>query len=152
MFFQKKEFNVKVIHTKLSSNSGASHATTSKQSSDDTFHTAISVNPRQSLKIDSGSTNVIQNFIANIFFREVNLVLYDDSKDQMYKKNNIASIFFDDFIVCYVEEVCFDKNTVMNFEHFLNGTFSVLKISGKEAGVWIWEYSSRQQSLFNWKI
>lgn len=98
-----------MIHTKLSSNSETSHVTTSKDASDDTFHAAISKNPRQSLKLGSSSTNVIQNFIANIFFREVNLVLYDDSKDQMYKKNNIASIFFDDFIICYIEEVNLKK-------------------------------------------
>lgn len=62
---------------------------------------------RQSNRLNSVSKTMIHNFIANIFIKEVNLVLYDDNKDKLYKKNNIASIFLDDFIVCYVEEVIF---------------------------------------------
>lgn len=48
---------------------------------------------------------LIHNFIANILIKEVNVVLYEDSKDRLYQKNNIASIFLDDFIICYAEEV-----------------------------------------------
>lgn len=62
---------------------------------------------RQSSRINSVSKTIIHNFIANIFIKEVNLILYDDHRDHLYKKNNIASIFFDDFIICYVEEVIF---------------------------------------------
>lgn len=72
---------------------------------------------------NSVSKAIIRNFIANIFIKEVNLVLYDDCKDNLYKKNNIASIFFDDFIISYVEEVICDthflfcKKTIIIFEN-----------------------------------
>lgn len=62
---------------------------------------------RQSNRMGSVSKSIIHNFLANIFIKEVNLVLYDDHKDNLCKKNNIASIFFDDFIICYAEEVTY---------------------------------------------
>lgn len=48
---------------------------------------------------------IIHNIIANIFIKEVNLILCDDSKDNFHTKNNIASIILDDFIICYAEKV-----------------------------------------------
>lgn len=102
-----------MIHTKLScSNSGSNNTLTSKETTDDKNFTRISPNTRESMKIGSAVTTIVQNFIANIFFREVNLILYDDCKHHLYKKNNIASIFFDDFIICYIEEVNYNFNAI----------------------------------------
>lgn len=60
---------------------------------------------RQTNRIDPRSKTIIQNFVTNIFIKEVNLILYEDCKDHLFRKNNIASVFLDDFIICYVEEV-----------------------------------------------
>lgn len=103
---QKKEFNVKVVHTKLSSsNSTSNTAPINKGSTDDKYQANNVQRARQSIKMNSASKTIIHNFVANIFIKEFNLVLYNDHKDNLYKKNNIASIFLDDFIVCYTEEV-----------------------------------------------
>lgn len=93
-----------MVHTKLSCpNSDSSNDLINKELMDEKNNASDSLLVRQTnqMKIKK----LIQNFIANIFIKEVNLILYDDSKDHLHQKNNIASIFFDDFIICYAEEV-----------------------------------------------
>lgn len=46
-----------------------------------------------------------KTFDTNIFLKEFNIILYDDDKNKSYEKVNVASMFFDDFIVCFTEEV-----------------------------------------------
>lgn len=103
---QKKEFNVKVVHTKLSSPNSNSNNDLMSSANEKSSVTHVQ-RIRQSSRINSETKPIIHNFLANIFIKEVNLILYDDHKDNLYKKNNIASIFLDDFIICYVEEVIF---------------------------------------------
>lgn len=99
------------MHTKLST----SNATTSTNTSIDKRSFDEQSNPdlyrsRQFAKTNSASKIIVHNFLANIFIKEVNLVLYNDCKDHLYQKNNIASIFLDEFIICYVEEVRITSN------------------------------------------
>ncbi|XP_031633200.1 vacuolar protein sorting-associated protein 13B isoform X2 [Contarinia nasturtii] len=101
----KKEFNVKVVHTKLSSPNSSNNNSDLINDSIDAKNCATELQRiRQSNKVNFSSKTIIHNFIANIFIKEVNFVLYDDDKENLCIKNNIASIFFDDFIVRYVEE------------------------------------------------
>lgn len=95
-----------MVHTKLSSsNSGSSNALMNNRTTDEKRHAMDLRNAHQAIKMSTPSKTIIHDFVANIFIKEVNLVLYDDSKDHLYKKTNIASMFLDDFIICYVEEV-----------------------------------------------
>lgn len=51
-------------------------------------------------------STAFNNFNTIIFVREIVLILYDDDKENMYEKNSIASVFLDNVIACYTEEVC----------------------------------------------
>lgn len=95
-----------MVHTKLSSPNSSNNNELINKDSIDVKNCATELQRvRQSNKKNLTSKTIIQNFIANIFIKEVNLILYDDHKDNLCVKNNIASIFFDDFIISYVEEV-----------------------------------------------
>lgn len=71
---------------------------------------------------------IIHNFFANIFIKEVNLILYDDSKNNLHTKNNIASIFLDDFIVCYAEDVSIATMAYLNCTNLF-----ICSVSGEKA-------------------
>lgn len=96
-----------MIHTKLSTSNATSsnNASIDKRSFDEQSNATDLHRSRQFAKINSASKMIVHNFLANIFIKEVNLILYNDCKDHLYQKNNIASLFLDDFIICYVEEV-----------------------------------------------
>lgn len=76
-----------------------------KRSFDEQSNTTNVHRSRQFPKIDSASKMIVHNFLANIFIKEVNLILYNDCKDHLNQKNHIASLYLDEFIICYVEEV-----------------------------------------------
>lgn len=95
-----------MVHTKLStSNSDSNNALMTNRPENVKQCAMNTQRARQTNQTNATSKPIIHNFITNIFIKEVNLVLYDDCKEHLYKKNNIASVFFDDFIFCYVEEV-----------------------------------------------
>lgn len=94
-----------MVHTKLStSNSSSNNPPTNKHENDKQYALNLQ-RARQTNRLASTTKPIVYNFLANIFIKEVNLVLYDDCKESFYRKNNIASVFLDDFILCYVEEV-----------------------------------------------
>lgn len=92
------------MHNKLSSPNDRSHVIIAESimmnDSDD------KQNPINSIQKNFKQTTAISNFDTNIFVKEVVFVLYDDDKDHLCKKNFITSLFLDDVITCYTEEVC----------------------------------------------
>lgn len=96
-----------MVHTKLSTSNTSSSSSPSadKRSFDEQCNTPDFQRSRQFAKIDSTSKMIVHNFLANIFIKEVNLVLYNDCKDHLFQKNHITSLYLDEFIISYVEEV-----------------------------------------------
>lgn len=96
-----------MVHTKLSSSntSSSNSASMDKRQFDEQTNTIDSHRSQQFPKINATSKMIVRNFLANIFIKEVNLILYNDCKDHLYRKNHIASLYLDEVIICYVEEV-----------------------------------------------
>lgn len=88
-----------------SNTSSSTSASIDKRSFDEQSNATDMHRSRQFAKTNSATKMIVHNFLANIFIKEVNLILYNDCKDRLYQKNNIASLFLDEFIICYVEEV-----------------------------------------------
>lgn len=101
---QRKEFNVKVVHNKLSSpNERSNVIMTENIVADQTKDDIKQLTCRYSSDT-SATPMTFSNFDTIIFIKQVVFVLYDDNKDNLHKMNYIASIFFDDMITCYTEE------------------------------------------------
>lgn len=90
------------MHNKLSSPTERSNIIAAENISDDVEQ---KLHPVNSIKVDAAQPVTFSNFNTNIFIKGIVLVLYDDDKNSLYKKNNIVSLFLDDVITCYTEEV-----------------------------------------------
>lgn len=101
---KRKEFNVKVVHNKLSSPNERSNVIITENIAADQIKDDVKQSYTQYSTDTSVKPITFSNFNTIIFIKQVVLVLYDDYKDNLHKMNSIASIFFDDMITCYTEE------------------------------------------------
>lgn len=96
----KKEFNVKVVHSKLSSPTDCPDAEPHNpplRSSPEKGKTAISA-------VSKVKRSSFKGFCADVFVEEAMVSLYEESKDVVHRKSEIASIFLDEIFVSFSEE------------------------------------------------
>lgn len=99
---QKKEFNVKVVHTKLSSPNANDDISTNDNmiahAPPPTSKTDLSYAPTRPTPSSLNSLNV------DLYVEEITFTMYDEEKNALHKKNDIVSLFLDDVLVAYAED------------------------------------------------
>lgn len=101
MCLQRKEFNVKVVHTKLSTPDDRLLLSNSYDPS--TSDTAQDIPKMKALT--PVREHVIKRLNVDMYIKEINIVLYDEDRENLHKKNEIVSVHLDDVLTCYSEEV-----------------------------------------------
>lgn len=98
LFSQKKEFNVKVVHTKLSSSN-----TKDNMAVNDSL---MSHAPPPTSKTDfpRSKPSSLNSLNIDVYIEEITITMYDEEKNALHKKNDIVSLFFDDVLLAYAEE------------------------------------------------
>lgn len=94
-----------MVHTKLSSPTESSNFVITDHTLNEENDSMDKARSSKSYSTVPSSKSALSNLNTDVFIKELNLILYGDDKSSLHKKSNIASLFLDDFIVCYTDEV-----------------------------------------------
>lgn len=104
-FLQRKEFNVKTIHTKLAkpSHNVNAYGAASTDNLPETPHKLKAIELLGTLKSKEASNN-FRRLNVDIFIEEVAINLYDEDIEKTNRKREIASLYLDDIFVSFTDE------------------------------------------------